>query len=152
MFKFDVQRLLHPSLHPALHPFLGVSLLMLLALFMLLGSVSGLWRAWHHVPTEPAVQDMQAPAYSSQADQIFGSYQTPLAQTTSEKLTLQGIFMGASSTAGSAIIALRGHTGHLYVVGDTLPGGAILSAVHASEVDLDVQGQRSTLVLPKKHL
>lgn len=131
---------------------LWVSLSATFALLIILGSLGGLWRALTHEINLPERSTLAVVEQTREAERIFGVYQAPLALAATEKLALQGVFTSSDPQSGSAIIATKGQPGKLYVVGDAVPGGARLIAVHESEIALDVNGQQSILKLPEKHL
>jgi general secretion pathway protein C len=64
-------------------------------------------------------------------------------------LTLTGIVFVGTEHAGSAIIASSDGSQKPYVVGDTLPGGAVLAAVLHRKVIIELAGRRESLSLPK---
>lgn len=67
-------------------------------------------------------------------------------------LLLRGIFATASPERGSAIIGSQGQKPKLYVVGDRLPNGTTLVAVHEQQVVLEKAGEQSMLSLPESRL
>ena len=67
-------------------------------------------------------------------------------------LLLRGIFASGTPETGSAIIATHGHKPKLYVVGDHLPNGTKLIAVHEHQVVLEKGGEQSMLSLPLSRL
>jgi general secretion pathway protein C len=71
---------------------------------------------------------------------------------TSLKLELQGIYSSPSPELGSAIIAAPGESSQVYLVGDTLPGGAVLIDVYEDRVILRRAGQLEALPLPQHFL
>lgn len=70
------------------------------------------------------------------------------AQDTRLPLTLRGVLAGA----GLAMISASGQAERVYHVGDDLPGGARLRAVHADHVLLERAGVLERLSLPKRGL
>lgn len=82
---------------------------------------------------------------------LFGK--TPaLLKVAEGGLSLKGIFMSATPETGSAIIGLSGQSPKLYVVGDRLPNGTTLVAVHEQQVVLEKAGEQSMLSLPQTRL
>ncbi|MFI4956043.1 MAG: type II secretion system protein N [Gammaproteobacteria bacterium] len=82
---------------------------------------------------------------------LFGK--TPdLLKVAEGGLSLRGIFMSATPEAGSAIIGLKGQKPKLYIVGDKLPNGTTLVAVHEQQVVLEKSGEQSMLSLPQTRL
>jgi general secretion pathway protein C len=65
-------------------------------------------------------------------------------------LQLRGIMLARPQSASSALIAAANGPAKAYVVGETLPGGAILDAVEFDLVVLRVNGQLQTLAFPAK--
>ena len=63
-------------------------------------------------------------------------------------LQLRGIMLAHPQSASSALIAAAGGPARAFVVGETLPGGAILDAVEFDLVVLRVNGQLQTLAFP----
>ncbi|MEW6766117.1 MAG: type II secretion system protein GspC [Pseudomonadota bacterium] len=70
------------------------------------------------------------------------------AQDTRLPLTLRGVLAGA----GLALISASGQAERVYRVGDDLPGGARLRAVHEDHVLLERAGVLERLMLPKREL
>lgn len=64
-------------------------------------------------------------------------------------LELQSVFVANESERSTAIVALRGKTGRMYRVGDTLPGNAKLEEVAHGQVYLRRAGARESLAFPK---
>lgn len=71
---------------------------------------------------------------------------------TSLQLELKGIYSSSSPELGSAIIAAPGEPAQVYLVGDTLPGGAVLLDVYEDRVILRRAGQLEVLRLPQHFL
>lgn len=143
MFQFSIQ--------PIINPLMGWVSLQIIAVFIIVGSLLGLWHAYthdpvitHHVPQETVI-------LSRDADHIFGVYPIVRAQGI-DKLLVKGIFAADNPEEGAAIIAKKGQTPKLYVVGDKLPGGTQLVAVRETEIEVDAGGERSIVRLPEKHL
>lgn len=65
------------------------------------------------------------------------------------RLTLRGVMALDDSGTGAAVIADPAGKEALYHVGDTLPGGAKLKAVHPQHVVLSRRGRLETLRLPR---
>lgn len=107
----------------------------------------------------------QAPANSTNLKQIPGWHlfgdnsrqaQAPTkkeiieAPTTPLALTLQGTFLGTSSTGESwAIISSSNNAQAMYKAGDEIPGGATLFAVEPFRVILERNGRHESLALPR---
>ncbi len=89
---------------------------------------------------------------------LFGSAEQPAvapaapvdAPDTRLNLELRGVMATESSALARAIIATRGGDELIYKVGDALPGGASLHAIHADRVILRRNGRFETLRLPKE--
>jgi len=82
---------------------------------------------------------------------ITGQDLNNLPQTTLQ-LALKGIYSAPDAEAGSAIIAVPGQEDNVYLVGDTLPGGAVLLDIYEDRVILRRAGKLEVLMLPQKHL
>ncbi|MCC5857333.1 MAG: type II secretion system protein GspC [Ectothiorhodospiraceae bacterium] len=78
---------------------------------------------------------------------------TPIdAPETRLNLTLRGVFHSPSQERALVIIS-RGNQGEdFYRVGDQLPGGATLAAIHPDRVILRREGRHETLSLPQERL
>ena len=64
-------------------------------------------------------------------------------------LELKGVFVAEPEQASAAIVAQKGRTGDLYVVGDLLPGNAELIEVWPDHIVLRRAGARETLNFPE---
>ncbi len=146
----------------------GALLANLLLLAALAASLAQLtWRLWP--VAEEAVPAVVAPIASGgstpaapglksvAALHLFGSAeQAPVAAAPVEapdtrlNLELRGVMATESSELARAIIAAKGSEETLYKVGDSLPGGAALHAIHADRVILRRNGRFETLRLPKE--
>lgn len=144
MFQQSIQRLFSPLM--------GTMVLNCAAILILFGSGVGLWHTYRHQPTVQHYTAVESVVLSRDADHLFGTYQAPLTVAASEKLMLKGIFAANDPASGAAIIAKKGQSAKLYVVGDLMPGGVRLMAVRETEIELEVRGQRSILKLPEKYL
>lgn len=82
---------------------------------------------------------------------VSGQDISSLPKTTLE-LDIKGIFSSPSPQMGSAIIATKDGPDHVYIVGDTLPGGAVLLDVYEDCVILKRAGQLEVLNLPQNFL
>lgn len=72
------------------------------------------------------------------------------APETRLNLTLMGVFSSEDEKSSRAIVAdPKGKEKH-YSVGDSVPGGASLSQIHADRIILERNGRFETLKLPKK--
>jgi general secretion pathway protein C len=71
---------------------------------------------------------------------------------TTLQLTLKGIYSDPDEAWGSAIIAVPGKEDHVYLIGDTIPGGAVLLDIYEDRVILRRAGQLEVLKLPQKKL
>ena len=71
---------------------------------------------------------------------------------TTLQLELKGIYSDPIQEMGSAIIAVPGQADAVYLVGDTLPGGATLLDIYEDRVILKRAGQLEVLRLPQKRL
>lgn len=82
----------------------------------------------------------------------FGSSTPIVAETgpqeTSLGLVLHGVALAEPETLSTAIIAAAGGEPRIYAIGETLPGAAILQAVAADSVTLNVAGRLETLSFP----
>ena len=68
------------------------------------------------------------------------------------QLSLKGIHSGNSPDDGSAIISVPGKTDRVYLVGDKLPGGAVLSGVYNDKVVIDRNGELEVVKFAHKGL
>lgn len=66
--------------------------------------------------------------------------------------SLKGLYSGTEPSQGSAIISVPGKTDRVYLVGDKLPGGAILSGVYGDRVVIERSGQLEVLKFATKGL
>lgn len=114
----------------------------------------GFWQVFSDESHRPKVT---ATSHAPRADQsvdiegIFG--QSPsLLKMAEGGLLLRGIFTGEVPEKGSAIIAAQGKQPKLYIVGDRLPNGSTLIAVHDAQVVLEKAGEQSMLPLPTSRL
>ncbi len=88
--------------------------------------------------------DASRPSETPVKREIIEAPTTPLA------LTLQGTFLGTSSTGESwAIISSSDDAQAMYKVGDKIPGGAKLFAVEPFRVILERNGRHESLALPR---
>lgn len=71
---------------------------------------------------------------------------------TTLQLELKGLYSSPSPEMGSAIIAAPGEPDKVYLVGDILPGGAVLLDVYEDCVILRRAGQLEVLGLPQNFL
>lgn len=140
------------NMHVLTTPVMGPILLSFCSALMIFGSAIGLWHTVTHDPVPQSFVVNTEKIVSPDADRIFGVYQAPLNVAAIEKLALQGIFAASDPRSGAAIIASKGKPGKLYVVGDTLPGGAILKAVRESEIELEVGGQLTVIEMPENNI
>lgn len=69
---------------------------------------------------------------------------------TTLALTLRGIVGSTVPALATAVIAGQGQQDVGYHVGDTLPGGGVLDAIHADHVVIRNQGRRESLALSDK--
>ncbi|MCB1560209.1 MAG: hypothetical protein KDI75_03800 [Xanthomonadales bacterium] len=72
----------------------------------------------------------------------------PRAPETTLQLFLRGTLNDSSGDGGIAIIADANGSERGYRLGDELPGGATLKAIHAGRVELERDGRRESLSLP----
>src|SRR3546814_5762979 len=79
-------------------------------------------------------------------------YTQPALAASKLALTLRGTFATADPGDGLAFIAGGDGREHTYAVGDTLPGGAVLEAVHADYVIVRNGTQRERLPLTGRQL
>lgn len=82
----------------------------------------------------------------------FGSAAPPpdaAPQETTLGLVLQGVVLADPPSRSSAVIAGTDGQAHVYAIGDTLPGAAVLDSVAADSVTLRVGGRLETLSFPK---
>jgi general secretion pathway protein C len=70
------------------------------------------------------------------------------APETRLRLTLEGIFLAKVPDESAAIVAEQGRPGELVLVGHKLPGGAILTEVHADRILLKRGDVNETLKFP----
>ena len=71
---------------------------------------------------------------------------------TTLQLVLKGIYSDPAEAFGSAIIAVPGQQDAVYLMGDTLPGGAVLLDIYEDRVILRRAGQLEVLMLPQRRL
>lgn len=87
---------------------------------------------------------------------LFGKPETPTSPLgmpdTVLQWSLKGLYSGNEPNEGSAIISVPGKTDRVYLVGDKLPGGAILSGVYGDRVVIDRNGQLEVLKFATKGL
>jgi general secretion pathway protein C len=69
---------------------------------------------------------------------------------TTLSLTLRGTVDSSDPALGTAIIAGQDQKDAGYHVGDTLPGGGVLEAIHADHVEIRNDGRRESLALTDK--
>lgn len=138
-------------------PWLPIGLPMVLlglAAIILLYSFTGFFRVISAPAVPVAGMSGSAPradATAADLTTLFGK--TPaLLKVAEGGLLLRGIFTSATPETGSAIIAATGQQPKLYVVGDRLPNGTTLVAVHDQQVVLEKAGEQSMLSLPQSHL
>jgi len=74
------------------------------------------------------------------------------APETRLNLTLRGLYYSARQESAMAIIGAGNNSETFYRVGDNLPGGATISAIHADRVILMRSGRHETLTLPDQRL
>lgn len=107
---------------------------------------------------EPAKSPAQQTAVSSEkqdlaswdlfgkADEVDSNVQEEInAPKTRLRLALMGVFVAASPSQSSAIIAEQGREGEFFKVGDRVQGRARLSQVYEDKVILDNSGKLETL-------
>ena len=126
-----------------------------LAGVVVLYALAGFFRVVTGTPTIPTMglKNSAPRAMATDADiaALFGK--TPdLLKVAEGGLSLRGIFMSATPEMGSAIIGLKGQKPKLYIVGDKLPNGTTLVAVHEEQVVLEKAGEQSMLSLPQSRL
>lgn len=143
-----------------------VLVLMLLLVAQQLAQLS--WRLW----PQQATQALSAPAQVASGPvtqqritaaqiaswSLFGKAQNAIvdnkipttAPETQLRLTLKGVLL--SATSPSAIIAAQNADEQAYVIGDAIPGGAVLREVYQEKVILERQGRFETLSLPRREL
>lgn len=147
---------------------LPVNLLLLLFLARDLADQTWRW-LWHPPPPVRTAAPTATPAKATplngtqsplsglglfgRAERQAAPVQTPSpalnAPDTRLNLTLMGIFFSGSGSS-LALIASPGAGEKPYRIGDRLPGGARVTAIHADRVLLDVNGRAETLRLPRK--
>ena len=135
-------------------PWLPIIMLGVAGIVMLY-TLAGFFHVLTATPTAPSVGiSNSAPRAMTPASDIatlFGK--TPdLLKAAEGGLSLRGVFMSASPELGSAIIGLKGQQPKLYIVGDKLPNGTTLVAVHEEQVVLEKAGEQSMLSLPQSRL
>lgn len=69
---------------------------------------------------------------------------------TTLALTLRGTVDSTDPAVGAAIIAGHGQKDTAYHVGDALPGGGVLEAIHPGHVEIRNNGRRESLALAAK--
>ncbi len=102
-------------------------------------------------PSAPAI-DMNRVA----AQHLFGVVEAaPASETdgpapvTTLPLQLLGVFVSASPTESTAVIAEESRDGELFKVGEPVPGNAVLAEVHNDRVVLQRGAERETLAFPE---
>jgi general secretion pathway protein C len=108
------------------------------------------------VTSKPIASEVSAPPLEKLANlHLFGQNIeqdiNALPETTLQ-LELKGIYSDPKQEMGSAIIAVPGQTDAVYLVGDTLPGGATVLDIYEDRVILKRAGQREVLMLPQRRL
>lgn len=103
------------------------------------------------VPPPPAVIPLEKLAQLHLFGQNIEQDINALPETTLQ-LTLKGIYSDPNQQQGSAIITVPGKADAVYLIGDTLPGGAILQDIYEDRVILKRAGQLEVLMLPQQHL
>lgn len=126
-----------------------------LAGVVFLYSLTSFFRVLSGTPTIPPMgfsgSAPRAVAPAADIASLFGK--TPdLLKVAGGGLFLRGVFTSATPETGSAIIGLTGQQPKLYIVGDKLPNGTVLVAVHEQEVVLEKAGEQSMLSLPQTRL
>lgn len=126
-----------------------------LAGIVVLYSLTSFFRVLTGTPSIPSMgvtgSAPRAMAPATDIATLFGK--TPaLLKVAEGGLSLRGIFMSATPETGSAIIGLSGQQPKLYIVGDKLPNGTTLVAVHEQQVVLEKAGEQSMLSLPQTRL
>jgi general secretion pathway protein C len=135
-----------------------------LFLFIVLAAAIVQWWWRFQIPSMPAdlvpTQPVEAPVEVLQLNKLtelhlFGQNLeqslTNLPETTLQ-LDLKGIYSDPDEEMGSAIIAVPGQQDHVYLIGDTVPGGAVLLDIYEDRVILRRAGQLESLMLPQKKL
>ncbi len=104
-------------------------------------------------PMQTPTKEEVVAAEQSQAfkpSPLFGvSPKLGLMQQTRLNLTLKGTFSASSSTAGAAVITAPNASDKVYIVGETVPGGAIIREIEADYIVLEYEGNREILRLPQ---
>ena len=80
------------------------------------------------------------------ADPPPATADAPLPPVTS--LVLQGILLGDDGASAHVLLSSDGGPGKIYVVGDTLPGGGVLSGVEPDRIWIDLDGDKQILGFP----
>lgn len=108
------------------------------------------------VPSQPVEKPLEALPLNKLTElHLFGQNleqnMGDLPETTLQ-LDLKGIYSDPNEEMGSAIIAVPGKQDHVYLIGDTVPGGAVLLDIYEDRVILRRAGQLEALMLPQKKL
>ncbi len=128
--------------------------LLSLAGMFILHSLVGLWQAISILPNPQQITSTGAAPRAEQTidiESLFGKAPS-LLKITEGGLLLRGIFTSSTPETGSAIIGTQGKPPKLYIVGDRLPNGTTLVAVHDEQVVLEKAGEQSMLLLPASRL
>jgi general secretion pathway protein C len=99
------------------------------------------------VPTALPARSGQLPKVN--VEQIAAANLFGLRQSTGTTAPVKGILAFGSETASRALIADGSGKEKPYAVGDDVPGGAILKAIHADRVILERSGRFETLRLER---
>jgi general secretion pathway protein C len=143
---------------PALAAIVALALLLLLILARLIWSIVDLTAPPELPPSaaDAAAASEGAPAASVAQWHLFGNVapafdprSNALAPETTLELTLLGVFASEDPARGHAIIADARGEERSYRVGEELPGGVLLDAVHADRVLLSRGGVIEALRLPR---
>jgi general secretion pathway protein C len=83
---------------------------------------------------------------------LFGAAPVATGEAVESQLELHGTIAYDDPNLGLGLIAERGARELTYRVGEELPGGAMLHAVHMDHVVIDRAGQLSSLLMPRARL
>mgnify|MGYP001183752723 CR=1 FL=1 len=99
--------------------------------------------------TAPRVTVAQWHLFGNAAAPAIDARLAAVAQETTLKLTLRGTLNETSPDGGVAIVADENGVDESYRVGDTLPGGGRLVAIHQARVLFERDGKVESLSLPR---
>lgn len=103
-------------------------------------------------PIKKVVINTQSILFSSP---LFGDYVPPLAEANIKESTLNVEIVGimySLNAEESQVLIEEENSEHIYTVGDTLPGGAVIKRIDENEIVVLYNGSLESLSLPKNNL